>query len=228
MRRNHRSEGTTTTRRPSPVKVPRPTLHALLVAGTLMVGTSACDNDALPWATQDAGTVDARAQLPPVEVSLPAVPNLDLVDVPATYDDGSYSVSGLLLNRAELRDMPIRLTGTLHSIYRCETEDEGVAGAVADLADPGTEQGEFEVRPGCLRPHFHLVDGLRSPQRMLVTGYDAAHYEPQLTPGRRIVVEGTYAQQTRGFISTEDGLVVTTLITGEGIEQPVEETDEAQ
>ncbi len=198
-------------------------MRRLAVGFALVTCVTACDPSALPWAAQADAGEDARANLPPADVQLPPVPNLDLVDVPATYDDGSYSVSGLMLKRAEMRGMPTRVTGILHSIYACEEGERGIEGEVAELADPGTEQDEFEVRPGCLRPHMLFVDNLRSRQRLLVTGYDASVYEPQMTPGRRYVVHGTYDQQTRGFISTEDGLIVTTLIEGDDIVMPVEE-----
>lgn len=188
--------------------------------------TAACDPSQLPWGQADAG-MDAQAELPPADVQLPPVPNLDLVDVPPTYDDGSYSVSGLMLDRAEMRDQPLRLTAILQSVYRCEEPELGVEGEVAALAAPADDQDPFEVRPGCLRPHMYFVDNLRGRQRILVTGYDAATYEPQVHPGQRYVIHGVYRQQTRGFISTEDGLIVVDRIEGEGIvlepETPEEE-----
>lgn len=198
----------------------RTLLHSAL--GALLLGAVACDPSSL-LGEVTANEPDARADLPPADVQLPPVPNLELVDVPPTYDDGSYSVSGLLLNRVELRGTPVRVTGILHSVYRCEEETLGIEGEAQELAAPADEAAEFAVRPGCLRPHLFLADSLRARQRLLITGYDAAVYEPQLTPGRRYVVHGHYEQQTRGFISTEDGLVVTALIEGDGIVLPEEE-----
>lgn len=189
-----------------------------LSAAVSLIFLVACDAGQAPWNTQ--ASADAGPNRPPADVQLPPVPNLDLVDVPAQYDDGSYSVSGLMLARQQMRNMPVRVTAILHSIYQCEAEERGVEGEAAELAAPPEAERPFEVRPGCMRPHMYFVDSLRGRQRLLVTGYDAALYEPQMHPGQRYVLHGVYAQETRGFISTEDGLVVVDRIEGEGIVMP--------
>ena len=187
----------------------------------------ACDPSALPWAT--SGTIDvddARASYPPADVQLPPVPNLELIDVPPTYDDGSYSVQGLILNRTEAMDQMIRVTGILQEVYECEVGTIGVEGEAGELAVPVEPEDDFAVRPGCLRPHLYLVDHLRARQRLLVTGYEHEVYEPQIRPGMRYTAVGMYAQQTRGFISTEDGLLVASAIDGDGIVVPPPEGTE--
>jgi len=183
------------------------------VCAALALCGAACVTEAPP-------PPDPRAGLRPAVVHLPPVPNLDIVDVPAVYDDGARSIAGIVRDRDALLGQPMRVTGVLHAVYVCEVGEQGVEGEAAALAadpDPGAT---VAVRPGCLRPHFHLVDNLRSRQRLLVTGYDAALYEPQLVPGNRYTVTGTYQQQTRGFISTEEGLLVATAIAGDGVVVP--------
>lgn len=173
-----------------------------------------------------ARQADTGPALSPADVQLPPVPNLDLVDVPAVYDDGSRSVSGVLLNRDELQDTAMRVTGILQEIYVCDVPLDPDAGQ-AEEPEPG-QPARFRVRPGCLRPHVYIADSLRSGQRLLVTGYDPLVYEPQLRPGTKYTFDGVYVHQTRGFISTEDGLLVVTAITGEGIVLPVEGSGDAQ
>lgn len=193
----------------------------------LLLVFTACDPSAMPW-SQSSGTIDAedpRANYPPVDVQLPPVPNLELVDVPPTYDDGSYSVQGLMLNSSDTFGQTLRVTGILQEVYQCAEEALGIEGEVGDLAAPAAPEDEFEVRPGCLRPHVYLVDHLRARQRLLVTGYDAALYEPQLTPGIRYTIVGRYQQQTRGFISTVDGLLVAAEILGDDIVIPEPESE---
>lgn len=186
-------------------------------AGCVLALVSACTTPGGP--AVDAP--DARDGLPAADVQLPPVPNLELIDVPETFDDGSYSVSGLARHRAELRGQPVRVTGILHTLYTCEVGNQGVDGAAGELApDAGPSEASDGVRPGCLRPHLYLADSLRARRRILVTDYDASLYEPQLVPGQRYTVFGRYDQQTRGFVSTEDGLVVATQIVGDGITIP--------
>lgn len=183
---------------------------AILIAGAL----GACDAVSPPAGT---GEPDESARYPETDVQLPPVPTLDLAEVPHTYDDGSHSVFGLVLQREELRDTEVRVTGIVQSIYECEVPVEADAEPLA----PGA------VRPGCNRPHLYIADSLRSSQRMLVTGYDAALYEPQLQVGNRYVVQGVYRNETRGFISSEDGLLVASAFEGDGIVIPPEEPEEA-
>jgi hypothetical protein len=187
----------------------------------LAFALTACDPSAMPW--NASGTIDVgdpRASYPPADVQLPPVPNLDLVDVPPTYDDGSYSVQGLMLSREDTMDQTLRVTGILQEVYTCAEGGVGVEGEAGELAVPNEPEDEFAVRAGCLRPHLYFVDHLRARNRLLVTGYDHAIYEPQITPGLRYTVVGLYSQQTRGFISTEDGLLIAAAIEGDGIVLP--------
>lgn len=207
----------------------RPTLSRLLPRfaplGLVLAsgGLFGCDQlSALAPGTVDIAppTVD-DSHLPAPVVELPAVPPLELLDTPPTLPDGSWAVAGLLLNRDELRGQTLTVTAVLESIYRCEGDAEGVEGEAAALAVPREEDTPaVQRRAGCLLPHFQVVDSLRSPYMMLVAGYDETFYEPQLRPGTRYRIEGQYVQQTRGFTSTEYGLIVATRIEGEGIVHP--------
>ena len=154
--------------------------------------------------------------LPPVEVDLPEVPALELLDTAHTYEDGSYSIIGLRLNKEELFERMLSVSAIVDEIYTCESVTEQLA---ARLLQPLDEEGEpVEInRAGCLFPHIYVVDNLRSEQRFLIVGYDWEHFEPQLTIGQRYSFHGTYTQRARGHMSSEYGLLVTNDITGEGI-----------
>ncbi|MFT5992899.1 MAG: hypothetical protein ACI82G_001898 [Bradymonadia bacterium] len=162
--------------------------------------------------------VEPDVERPAPDVQLPPVPNMEQLDIPPQLADGSYSVTGVWRQREHLQGGPVRVTGTIQSIYVCNAPDEALDEDLAELAAPtDAERRVDSVRPGCLRPHLHLVDDLRSRRRLLVTGYPAWHFEPQLSAGQTITVTGSYEQQTRGFISTEDGLVVATEFAGDGV-----------
>ena len=106
---------------------------------------------------------------------------------------------------------------------QCESDDEadeGVDSEVAGLAVISPRDEELGEQLGCSHPHIYLSDSLRSPRRMLIAGYDEEHYESHLVPGRTYTVHGAYEQRTRGFISTEDGLLVAHRIEGEGLTPP--------
>ncbi len=164
------------------------------------------------------------SHLPPARVNLPTVPRLDLLERPRTLADGSVTVAGLLLDRETIRDTDVHVTGIVQEIYRCEGEavaPDADAGSLAAPAAPA--QAAVTRRSGCLLPHLYIVDNMRSDDRMLVTGYDAELYEPQIEVGGRYVFEGRYTQRAPGFMSTEYGLLDARRITGDGIEDPAQE-----
>lgn len=205
-----------------------------LVIATLPL-VAACEmfDPTLPILTSEPD----ESGLAPASVDLPAVPPLELLDMPAQHPDGSWSVSGLLLNRDALRDSEITLTAIVKTIYQCDAPVVGVEGELAELAAgtggaaPTAAGGEAAPRPnrfrtGCRMPHMHVVDNLRADYAMLIVGYDADFYETQMRPGGRYVFSGRYAQQSSGFMSTEEGLVVARVIDGEGIVHPPEPGEE--
>jgi hypothetical protein len=212
----------------------RVTVHGafLLLGGLAALGACTAFDPTLPIHVSEPD----ESGLPPAQVDLPAVPPLDLLDTPPRHPDGSWSVSGLYLQRDALRDQDLRVTGIVRSIYRCDAEAEQVEGDLAELAgsapiDPDADpndggDGEEVVvrpsrwRPGCRLPHMEIVDNLRADYQMLVVGYDADLYEPQMRPGARYVFEGRFARQAAGFMSTENGLLVVRTIEGEGIALP--------
>ncbi len=157
--------------------------------------------------------------LPPARVELPPVPSLEMLDADRQYDDGSYSVIGVILDRNELRGRQLAITGIVDSIYVCPTAPI----PVAEGEEPGPENEG--TRAGCLLPHIYIRDSARSSRRMLVAGYNAELYEPQLSVGGRYRFDGEYSERTRGFTSTEFGLLVASQISGSGVVQelPTEE-----
>lgn len=146
-------------------------------------------------------------------VKLPPVPELPLLDIPREYDDGSLSIIGLLIERDEHMLEQISVSGMVVKIYECENDDE-----------KGTK-GDDGLIEGCLYPHFYIADTPDSPKRILVTGYNAQHYEPQLQLMTRYQFHGTYSVQAHGFSSSETGLIVADVIEGSGIQQPSSDDD---
>lgn len=184
---------------------------------------------ALPVASCDALVppspdlmAEPDVERPAADVQLPPVPRLDMVDRPRQYEDGSWSVTGLWLSRAEQLGEALRVTAVVEEIYVCDVPtDAEETGAVEADEEPRRDV----VRPGCLRPHLRIADDRRSRRTLLVTGYEAWHWEPQLEPGQRVTVEGRFQQQARGFVSSDDGLLIADAFVGEGIE-PLPEPDE--
>lgn len=166
----------------------------------------------------DRGAADAASAT--ADVQLPPVPSLELLDTPSRYPDQSWSVAGLHLERDTMRDQAVSVTGILQEIYVCEVPLPAPTGEAAAPAPTGPSLVPQRVRAGCKGPHLFISDTLRSRQRLLVTGYNAAWYEPQLIVGQRYVFDGRFAQQTSGFISTDDGLLVVTGIRGNGVTDP--------
>ena len=163
--------------------------------------------------------------LPPANVNLPEVPPLELLDIDHQYDDESWSVIGIYLNREDLRGQTISLTAVVDEVYVCDSVqaqlDARTNGEAGALRAPAEGEDVLEInRAGCLRPHFYVRDNMRSPQRMLVVGYEWEHYEPQLVVGTRLTYTGRYAQQAHGHTSPEYGLIVADEITGPGILPP--------
>jgi hypothetical protein len=160
----------------------------------------------------------SEAGLAPAQVALPPVPPLTILDIPRTYDDGSYSISGLMLSREALREEALEVTGIVSEIYQCEGSSRSVEGELAELAaSPDEPVARFTNNVGCKMPHLYIVDSLRSSQRLLITGYDPELWEPQLKPGTRYRFDGTYSQRAPGFLSTEYGLLLTENMEGSGV-----------
>lgn len=162
---------------------------------------AACDGPPPEDAERSARLAELRAQ-----VELPAVPPLDQLRMPERMPDGSFSVAGLLANREALLNSEVELTALLRDIYACPNEE-----------------GQ---RAGCLRPHLFISDTLRTPQRLLVVGYDT-RYERQLSEGERYTFVGRYALTYPGHVSTEDGLLIVQEIRGENI-LPFDEWEEME
>lgn len=188
-----------------------PSLRAALVFG-VAAGVAACD--ALVPTAPDL-RVEPDVERPEPDVQLPPVPPLDMVDVPPLYEDGALSVAGLFLEQDTHLEQDVVVRGVLREVYACELE-----------APEGHREGD--PVPGCHRPHLRIADRSDAPRDVLVSGYDATHWEAQLRPGMELTVVGRYQQQARGFISAEDGLLVAELFVGGGLTPPAEEEPDAE
>lgn len=176
-------------------------LAAALVALPALVLCVACEQPDPEEEARQARLSELRAQ-----VDLPAVPPLERLQMPERMPDGSWSVAGLLANRADLMDSEVELTALLREVYECDRPEGS------------------ESRDGCFRAHFFVADTLRTPQRLLAVGYDE-RYEEQLSEGERYTLVGRYTRTHTGHVSTEDGLIVVQEIRGENI-MPLEDEDE--
>ncbi len=197
--------------------VPRSSTLLLAVAASMIGAAAACVMPPDAPHILPAPEV-ADEGLAPAQVALPPVPPLTILDVPRTYPNGAYSISGLMLAREALRDEPVKVMGIIASIYECQERRERIE-ALATLAEVngGEPVANGVSDAGCLMPHFYIVDSVRSPQRLLITDYDPSIWEHQLKVGNRYLFEGTYAQRAPGFTSTEDGLLTLESIEGSGI-----------
>lgn len=190
-------------------------LRLSALGATVCLVSTACSK------SDDAG---AAPEAPRNEnVNLPPVPELPLLDIPRVYPDKTLSVMGLLIDRDANMLKTLTVSGMVVDVYECENAD-----APSKPGNARTKGADTDDAPqaGCLYPHFYLADMPDSPKRVLVTGYDAAHYEPQLQEMTRYRVTGHYSVQARGFSSSETGLIVADRIEGSGIVAPGAELEE--
>ncbi len=152
-------------------------------------------------------------------VHLPPVPELTLLDVPATYKDGSQSIIGLLLNKDKNLQKSVTVSGVMKDLYTCDIKPK------EDKAKKDETEVEGPV-PGCKHPHFYLADSAESPKKVLITGYKASWYEPQLQPNARYKITGFYTLQSAQFSASESGLIIVDSIEGSGVEPPPAPEDE--
>jgi len=184
-------------------------LGVSVIGAALCLATAACSKD---------GDNGATPEVPHNEnVKLPPVPELPLLDIPTVYPDNTLSVMGLLINRDDHMLKTVTVSGMVVDIYKCDIDEKSEA--KARKKSEGENQGP---RPGCLYPHFYLADTPDSPKRVLVTGYNADHYEPQLQEVTRYRITGHYSVQARGFSSSENGLIVADSLEGSGLVPPPE------
>lgn len=174
---------------------------ALLLAAPVALVFVGCEQPDPQEEERQARIAELRAQ-----VDLPAVPPLERLQMPERMPDGTWSVAGLMMNRAELMDSDVEVTALLREVYECDRPEGS------------------ESRDGCIRPHFFVADTLRTPQRLLAVGYDE-RYEEQLSEGERYTLVGRYTRTHTGHVSTEDGLIVVQEIRGENI-LPFEDEEE--
>lgn len=163
---------------------------------------------------KDKPQEDAPQAAPSNEnVHLPPVPELALLDVPPTYKDGSQSIIGLLLNRDKNLQQTVTISGVMKDLYHCELTRENTGDKKSDDAYDGPV-------PGCKHPHFYLADSADSPKKILITGYKASWYEPQLQENARYTISGYYTLQSAQFSASETGLIIVDNIEGSGVEAP--------
>lgn len=181
------------------------TAFVLLLSAATCLLTLGCSKDD---EAAEAGVAEAPSN---ENVNLPPVPELPLLDIPREYDDGSLSVIGLMIERDKHMLEEVTISAMVVEIYECDIESD--------------EESEDGLVEGCQYPHIYIADTPDSPKRLLVTGYDAQHYEPQLQETTRYRFNGTYSIQASGFSSSENGLLIADSIEGSGIEQPEEDED---
>lgn len=203
--------------------------NPLIIALSLLiaVATSACDDIEQMLSGDNSQEANVQSDEPPANVNLPAVPRLDLLDIPAQYPDDSRSVIGAIQSKDDLFGETLTVKAILVDLYQCDVPAaaEGAEGDVA-AADADHEPEALDPnRAGCLRPHMYLADTENSPRRLLATGYDHRLYDSQLEAGLRYTFTGSYREASAGF-SSSDGLLVVDKIEGNGLRQQVEPTED--
>lgn len=186
------------------------TVSVVLLSAAALAGTVGCSKDGA------APELDAAEAPTNENVKLPPVPELPLLDIPRAYDDGSLSVIGLLIDRDKHMLDEVTVSAMITEIYTCE-EAEKLDARTRNKKKKESRDGLIE---GCLYPHFYIADTPDSPKRILVTGYNASHYEPQLQETTRYRIKGTYSIQASGFSSSESGLIIADRLEGSGLTQP--------
>src|SRR5690625_277627 len=188
------------------------TASILLFSAAASLAMIGCSKDA---DSQTSGNAEAPVN---ENVKLPPVPDLPLLDIPRVYDDRSLSVIGLMIDRDKYMLEEVTVSAMIVETYECEHAKD------ADKKSKGKkEAGSDGLVEGCLYPHFYIADTPDSPKKILVTGYNASHYEPQLQETTRYRFHGVYSIQASGFSSSESGLIIADRIEGSGLTQPGEE-----
>lgn len=191
------------------------TASVVFLSAAALLGTVGCSKNA------DAPEPDAAEAPTNENVHLPPVPELPLLDIPREYDDGSLSVIGLMIDRDKYMLDEVTVSAMIVEVYTCEEAEK----LDAKTRKKKKEESSDGLVEGCLYPHFYIADTPDSPKRLLVTGYDASHYEPQLQETTRYRIQGTYSIQASGFSSSESGLIIADRIEGSGLVQPDEDED---
>lgn len=116
-----------------------------------------------------------RLRPPPTRerAKLPPAPDLKPGSEATRYDDGSFSVDGLLGEARTLVGQRVRLKGYVHKVNVCDVDVD------AECTTP---------------PHAYIVDDPKKPKRsMLVVGSLNSRL-PKLQPGNGETLEGTLEQ----------------------------------
>ncbi len=124
---------------------------------------------------------------PGIKVNLPPSPKLDEPPAQDKYADGTWTVEGLVRNRAKTIDTDVRLKGYVLSVARCPPE-----------------------RPLCDPPaHAVLVDDVARPRRRLVVLADGDEALAGLASGQGVTLEGRYVRlDPQGRFVRMDGLLM--------------------
>lgn len=116
-----------------------------------------------------------RLRPPPTKerANLPPAPDLKPTSEASRYDDGSFSVEGLLGESRKLVGQQVRLKGYIHKVNICDVEKD------AECTTP---------------PHAYVVDDPKHPRRsVLVVGSEKSRL-PALKVGQGETLEGTIEQ----------------------------------
>ena len=133
-------------------------------------------------------TKTASTEEPTVQVHLPESPKMEIPTIVERHADGSYTVEGLIANRAKTLNSTIRVSGYIQRKYVCKPEQQA-----------------------CDTPsHAVLVDDLVAPkQRLIVVGGESTIFS-DLKDGDRVTLDAHYGLHDPKalFVRTEGVLIL--------------------
>jgi hypothetical protein len=185
---------------------------ALLLAASILSGSSACGKGELSSAPAEVAETNIRLELP-------AVPEFKM---PAPYPDGSHSVSEMRLQGNRMLESEVRVKGHVVWVYDCAT-----ALRTPEMTDKELKRILTDEPERCDRPNFYLGDAADTPvdkaiwvvevprapredEKKVLPKEELALWPavPVFSLGQQVVVTGTWAQKSpKGFLNS-DGLLV--------------------
>jgi len=151
--------------------------HVLPIISTLFLFVLGCQE-----------TTTTSAEEPTVQVHLPESPKMEIPTIVERHADGSYTVEGLIFNRATALNSTIRVSGFIQRKYVCKPDQQA-----------------------CDTPsHAVLVDDVASPkQRLIVVGGETTIFS-DLKDGERVTLDAHYGLHDPKalFVRTEGVLIL--------------------
>ncbi len=162
---------------------------AVLAAALLL---AACDRSGPEVPDQE---FPPDPDLPEAVVDLPSPPPATAFEIQEFNDDGSLRVEGLISNRDQYLDDEVEVRAT-------------VAEIIGHGCDPTAGR--------CPRNRIFIRDHIDDDLELRVVGYvDEFIDDVEIEEGEEYLFQGTYLQESDGFVSTENGLISLSAVDDE-------------